>query len=497
MSKKENYLMSKDLLPVKHSDKKIGSLGFAFIWVGMAVLLATFAIGGNGVEQLSLPWVVLATIIGSIAIGTFMTLIGDIGIEHGLSFPVYMRAPFGTIGTHIPSLIRGLAASCWFGINTYFGASAINGILSVLTDYDNWFACFIIFASFQVINTSLGIKAVERFANLAAPIIIIISAWMYTTLSDKALEQGREVWAWVESPVTGSAAVTAFIIVIMANMGFWATLAADMPSISRFIKAPQYERNWFKRNKASLTGNLFALTVTQTFMVIIGGVSYIAVKNYDPVIALQEAASGIILGVLLLMIVLAQWSTNVSANLIPAATIFSNIGGPKTPFWVGVVMAGVIGILVQPWELFDIIMPALLVVGGILSAIVGILFADYYLLRKRQVNVPDLYRHQGQYHYLKGFNVAGLVAWVLGGVTSYALSSYSFVVGFSVGAVSYYILAKYWWFVKYKQAEIEQPNEQRYLGITVGRDWIIDDEHNVEKPLQSPSHEHKQANASF
>ncbi|QPA32303.1 NCS1 family transporter [Thermaerobacillus caldiproteolyticus] len=475
MSKKSNYLKSPDLLPVPHSDKTIGALGFALIWIGMAVVLAAFAIGGAGVQHLSLGWVILATIIGSAAIGLFMTIIGDIGIEHGLSFPVYMRAPFGTIGTHIPSVIRGFAASCWFGINTYFGSTAMNGILNILFDFDNWFLCYIIFAAAQLINTALGIKAIERFADLAAPVIIIISAWMYTTLSEKALEEGRHIWSWVENPVTGRAAITAFIVVIMSNMGFWSTLAADMPSISRFIKAPKYEKNWFKRNKASLIGNILALTVTQTFMVIIGAVSYIALKNYDPVVALQEAASGFILGVLLLMIVLAQWSTNTSANVIPAATIFSNVGGPKFPFWAGVFAAGFIGTIVQPWSLFNIIIPALLICGGVLSAIVGILFADYYLLRKRRVNVYDLYKEYGQFRYLNGFNLAGFIAWIVGGTAAYFLTNYSFVVGFLVGAVCYYFLAKYWWFQKYKQAEIEDPNEEKYLGITVGRDWKIED----------------------
>lgn len=487
MKKQSNYLKSPDLLPISHGDKKIGTLGFALIWVGMAVVLAAFAIGGAGVQSLSLGWVVFATIIGSIAIGIFMTLIGDIGIEHGLSFPVYMRAPFGTIGTHIPSIVRGLAASCWFGINTYFGSTAMNGILNALFGYDNWFVCFLIFALLQLINTALGIKAIERFADLAAPIIIIISAWMYTTLSDQALAQGREVWAWIESPVTGGAAVTAFVVVIMSNMGFWATLAADMPSLSRYIKAPQYESNWFKRNKSALVGNVVALPVTQTFMVIIGGVSYIAVQNYDPVVALQEAATGIVLGVLLLMIILAQWSTNTSANLIPAATIFSNVGGPKVPFWVGVFIAGFIGCIVQPWNLFAIIIPALLVIGGILSSIVGILFSDYYLIRKRRVNVIDLYEEEGQYHYYKGVNVAGFIAWIIGGISSYMLANYSFIVGFIVGSVCYYVLAKYWWFPKYSQAELKDPSDEKYLGITVGRDWEIDVQSNVSVPATGSS----------
>lgn len=488
MKKNSSYLKSPDLLPISHDGRKIGTLGFAVMWVGMAVVLAAFAIGGAGVQNLSLGWVILATIIGSVGIGLFMTITGDIGIEHGLSFPVYMRAPFGTLGTHIPSIIRGLTASFWFGINTFFGATAMNAILDTLYNFDNWFVCYLIFAAVQLINTALGIKAVERFADLAAPIIIIISAWMYTTLSDRALEQGRDVWTWIESPVTGGAAFTAFLIVIFSNMGFWATLAADIPSISRFIKAPKYERSWLKRNKSSIVGSVIALPLTQTFMVIIGGVAYIAVSNYDPVVALQEAASGIVLGVLLIMIIFAQWSTNASANVIPAATIFSNVGGPKVPFWAGVFIAGIVGSIVQPWSLFDILIPLLLVVGGILSAIVGILFADYYLLRKRRVNVPDLYEENGQFKYFHGVNLAGFIAWIAGGTAAYFLTNYSFIVGFIVGAAVYYVLAKYWYFNMYQQAEIIDPDDEKYLGITVGRDWVISEgKEEMEEPKELSS----------
>ena len=477
MDKTNNYLKSPDLLPISHSERTIGTFGFSVIWVGMAIVLAAFAIGGGAIQSLPLGTVIVATLIGSVAIGILMTIIGDIGIEHGLSFPVYMRAPFGTIGTHIPSIVRGVTASCWFGINTYFGSSAINAILNLLFGFDNWVLCYILFAGFQLINTSLGIKSIERFADLAAPIIILISCWMYIALYDKAVEKGIEVWAWAENPVTGGAAFTAFMVVVMANMGFWATLAADMPSLSRFFKAPKHERNWFKRNKSQLVGSIIVMPIFNTFMVVIGAVSYIAVSNADPVNALQEAASGFILGILLLMIVLAQWSTNTSANVIPAATIFSNVGGPKIPFWVGVLIAGGIGTIAQPWNLFDVLNSALLVIGGILSSIVGILFADYYLIRKRRVNVYELYDMNGQYKYLGGFNLAGMIAWIVGGVIANLLPAYSSIVGFIVGAILYYVLAEFWWFKKYKQKELEDPSDEKYLGITVGRSWNLEDEH--------------------
>lgn len=473
MSKNSNYLKSPDLLPIGHDARNIGAFGFAVIWVGMAIVLAAFAIGGAAIQTLPLGMVILATVIGSVAIGIFMVVIGDIGVEHGLSFPVYMRAPFGTIGTHIPSIVRGITAACWFGINTYFGATAINAILALLFGFDNWFICFLLFAAMQLINTAFGIKSIERFADLAAPVIILISCWMYVALSGRAAEQGKNIWTWVESPAGDGAVLTAFMVVVMANMGFWATLAADMPSLSRFFKAPKHEASWLKRNKVQLVGSLIVMPVFNTSMVVIGAVSYIAVANADPVVALQESAGGFVLGVLLLMIVLAQWSTNTSANVIPAATIFSNVGGPKVPFWVGVVAAGIIGVLAQPWSLFEVLNTALLIIGGILSSIVGILFSDYYVLRKRRVNVHDLYEMDGQFKYLNGFNLAGMLAWMIGGIAANLLPSYSSIVGFAVGASVYYVLAKYWWFKKYKQAEIENPNDEKYLGITVGRDWDI------------------------
>lgn len=486
MGNNSSHLKSPDLLPIPHSMRKISTFGFAVLWVGMAVVLAAFAIGGAGIQSLSLPMVIVATLIGNLLIGMFITVTGDIGVEHGVSFPVYMRAPFGTIGTHLPSILRGVTASMWFGINTFFGSTAMNAILNVLTGFDNWLVCYIIFAFIQLLNTALGIKAVERFADLAAPIIILIGVWMFTTLSDQALSEGRHLWTWVESPVTGMAAFTAFMLIIAGSMGFWSTLACDISSITRFVKAPKFERNWFKRNKGTLVGNVIALPITQTFIVVLGAVSYIAVFNYDPVVALQEAASGIILGILLLMIVLSQWSTNISANIIPAATIFSNAGGPKVPFWLGVFGAGIIGTLFQPWNLFAALLTFLTVIGAVLSAIVGIIVVDYYILRKRRINVYDLYENEGQYKYHKGINVAGFISWAIGGGIAIFFPTYSFFVGFAISGVLYYFLAKNWYFKTFPQAEIVDPDDEKYLGITVGRDWIIGEKYE-EKTLRRKS----------
>lgn len=480
--KSTSYLKSPDLLPIGHGERKIGSRGFFAMWVGMAILLATFDIGASGVKGLSLPWVVLATLIGCISIGIFISIVGDIGVEHGLSFPVYMRAPFGTVGTHIPSITRAVTASFWFGLNTYFGATAINSIIHVFNPgFDNWLLCYFVFAIVQLINTASGIKWVERFADLAAPIIIILSLIIYNTLATDIAQRGDNIWAWAESPVTGGAAVTAFLIVIFSNMGFWATLGCDIPTISRFFKAPRNERNWFKRNRTNLIGSLIALPLTQTFMIMIGAAALMVSGTSNPVTALQETASGWMLAMLLLMIVLTQWSTNTAANIVPAAAVFSNVLGPKVTNVIAVFTVGVVGTAIQPWSVYEILIQALLFIGAILSAISGILIVDYYLLRKRRVNVKALYEHDGQFKFHGGVNIAGFIAWVIGGVLALQFMAFSFIVGLVVAGVVYYVLAKYWYFKKFPQAEIEEPSDEKYLGITVGRDWVIDEDDGDKK----------------
>ncbi|WP_421904208.1 NCS1 family transporter [Oceanobacillus halophilus] len=464
-------------MPVKHNERKIGVMGFFAMWVGMAILLATFDIGASGIQNISLLWVVIATLVGCLLIGGIISIIGDIGVEHGISFPVYMRAPFGTVGTHIPSVTRAVTASFWFGLNTYFGSTAINAILNIMfPGFDNWLLCYVVFALFQLINTASGIKWIERFADLAAPIIVVISLIMYSTLTAEVKAQGEEVWAWVASPVTGSAAVTAFMVVIFANMGFWATLGCDIPTISRHFKAPKYERNWFKRNKTTVVGSLIAMPLTEAFMIMIGAAAFMVAGTSNPVTALQETASGWMLATLLFMIVLTQWSTNTAANVLPAAAVFSNVLGPKVSHGVAVFVAGIVGTIIQPWSVFEILTQVLLIIGAVLSAVSGILFADYYLLRKRRINVPDLYRNSGQYRFNGGINMVGFISWAIGGVIATFFMTYSFIVGFVIAAVLYYVLTKYWYIKKFPQAEIIDPDDDKYLGITVGRDWVIDEE---------------------
>ena len=136
--------------------------------------------------------VVLTIFAANLILGAFMLLTADIGTEHGLPFAVYLRAPFGIYGTHPPRPRARPVAAMWFGIQTYLGAIALNGIGSYFLGFDNWFVWYMLFAVVQVVNTAAGIKAVESSPSLAAPAIIAISVWMYFTLDGIAETKGAE-----------------------------------------------------------------------------------------------------------------------------------------------------------------------------------------------------------------------------------------------------------------------------------------------------------------
>lgn len=349
----KNHLLEESILPVVNSQRPISAIGFSWIWIGIAVMIATFQLGANGITGVSLTNVVLIIFCANVVLALLMLLTADIGTEHGLSFSVYLRAPFGIYGTHFPSAFRGVIAAIWFGIQTYLGALALNGIFEYLTGFSNWAVWYGVFALVQVANTAMGIKAVERLAAIAAPAILVISVWMYFTLDVLAQTQGINIWTFAgEQDVT-------VLTIFLANVAFWSTLAIDIPNITRFVKAPSGERKFFRRNKNVLFAQLLVLPATQAWIALIGAVSFIAAGDWNPVTVIQGQGEGVSLLILLVLVILAQWSTNNAANLIPAALAFVNAGAPRISYPVAVGLAAIVGTLFMPWAILENLIPFL------------------------------------------------------------------------------------------------------------------------------------------
>ncbi|WP_158162710.1 NCS1 family transporter [Grimontia hollisae] len=462
----ENHLIEESILPVWLNQRTISFWGFIAIWIGMAVIIATFSLGAGGVSGMPLEHVLLTIFLANLTLGIVMTLTADIGTEHGLSFAVYLRAPFGTFGTHLPAVSRGVVAAIWFGIQTYLGALALNGIFEYLTGFTNWYFWYGIFGIVQIINTAYGIRAVKTLANLATPAIIAISIWMYYSLDGIAKTKGINIWNF-----EGKEEIS-FLVLFVANMSWWSALAVDIPNLTRFLKTEPGTKSFFKRNRNVFVAQFLALPLTQTWIALIGAASFITTGDWNPINVIQGQESGLGLIVLLLMVVLAQWSTNNSANLIPAALTFVNAAAPKMTYKFGVILAGIIGTLSMPWLILNNLFTFLGYYGAILSAIAGIIVADYYVIRRRHLNVPDLFNQSGQFKYIKGINPAAYIAWFIGGSSALASFNYAYLVGFPIAFITYLVLMKFWILPTYKQKEVTSNFNDEYLATSEGMNWV-------------------------
>ncbi|MCB0767125.1 MAG: cytosine permease, partial [Flavobacteriales bacterium] len=122
-------LFSADLAPIPPEKRTWTRWNLAALWVGMAVCIPTYLLASY-MMRAGLSWQAALTIIGlaNLVITVPMVLNGHAGVKYGIPFPVQGRAAFGTLGVHIPSIVRAIVACGWFGVQTWIGGLAIYSI---------------------------------------------------------------------------------------------------------------------------------------------------------------------------------------------------------------------------------------------------------------------------------------------------------------------------------------------------------------------------------
>ncbi|MFK5879557.1 MAG: NCS1 family nucleobase:cation symporter-1 [Flavobacteriaceae bacterium] len=204
-------LYSEDLAPVSKENRTWNKWNLAAIWVGMAVCIPTYLLASYMIKT-GLSWIEALLIIGiaNLIITVPMVLNGHAGVKYGVPFPVIGRSSFGTKGIHIPSVIRGIVACGWFGVNTWLGGMAIYSIFIAISGNDaavglsfGQFVCFGIFWIMNMYFIWKGTESIKWLEEYSAPILIIMGliliGWGYSNAGGFGivLEQGKQL----EKPV--------------------------------------------------------------------------------------------------------------------------------------------------------------------------------------------------------------------------------------------------------------------------------------------------------
>lgn len=231
-------LVSKDLLPTTKKDRHISPLEFMLMWVGMSILLAVFTNAANMFPSLSIKSILLAVMVGNLITVATLAINGDIGITHGISFPVYLRAIFGYTGCYVPSVIRAIPACFWYGFQTFLGAEAINMILMKLTPWPGTYpyvvGIIIVFLIVQSFTTAQGIDAIKKFENVVTPLMFLVVMYLLYFVLTKTGLAPSEILNTPAGEVTGTR--YSFAYAVTAMTGFWATMALNIPDLTRFVK---------------------------------------------------------------------------------------------------------------------------------------------------------------------------------------------------------------------------------------------------------------------
>jgi len=463
-SARENLLGNKyyndDLAPTKLSERTWGTYHIASLWVGMSVCLPTYMMASGGMAA-GLSWwqSLLNVLLGNLIVLIPMQLNSHAGTKYGIPYPVFARLSFGIKGSHLAAIARSIIAAGWFGIQTWIGGSSINGVLSILSSsWANWaggiWVSFFAFWAVSVWVAYKGSEAIKFMESWGAPILGILSLalmiWGYAQV--KAV--GKGVIDILNMPATYAPGNfwKVFLPVLTANIGFWATMALNIPDFSRFAKT---QRNQFMGQLLGLPASMTAFSFVGVFVT---GATNVAFGEmlWDPVAVVGKIDSPIagLLGAL--GIAIATMTTNIAANVVAPANGISNLNPQKISYRHGVIITGIAGIVIMPWKLLSSAEAYLFDWLGtyaiFLGPLAGLYIADYYIYRKKIIDLDDLFRgEESRYWYGSGFNSKAIYTWIIAGILPLlgkiipAMSGFAdngWVVGFIIALIVYPILMK-------------------------------------------------------
>jgi len=450
---------NEDIAPTRVNQRTWTRWNVAALWVGMAICVPTYTLGGVltsyfGLSVTEALWTIL---IANVVVLIPLTLNAYPGTRFGIPCPVVLRASFGIIGSNVPALIRAVVACGWFGVQTLFGGIAIHLLFSAL--FESWAALggkgeVIGFFIFWVANVTVvirGSESIKHLETLAAPLLLVVAVGLvFWALPKVSLS---EVLATPANRPEGASFVGYFMAALTAMVGFWATLSLNIPDFSRFADS----------QKSQIAGQIIGLPLTMFLFSGLGvlltsaSMELVGETISDPINLIGHIDNTLWVVLSMLMIILATISTNTAANIVSPTNSFQNIAPKYISEAKGVIVTGVIGILLMSWELLkkmgwldsDVSLESLYsnwLIGysSLLGPIAGIMIVDYFLVRHQQYELPDLYRDGGVY---PAWNTAGFIAFLIPvGLTLVAITtdylgwfySYGWFTGSILGGILYY-----------------------------------------------------------
>ena len=412
-------LWNHDLAPTTIGERTWSTWNIAALWIGMSVVITTYTLAGGFIEAGMNWWQAMITILlGNTIVLIPMMLNAHAGTKYGVSFPVLCRAAFGTRGANVPAVLRAIVACGWFGIQTWIGGQALDALFGIM--FPAWkglgihlWLGFFIFWAVQVFIILYGVEGIKYLETWSAPLLLggglILLVWAASKAGGLGLVLERSSVLQRQH----NAFWSIFPGALTASVGYWATLSLNIPDFTRYARS----------QRSQMLGQALGLPLTMTAFAFIGvAVTSATLLIYgqaipNPVDLMTRFDSVIVVLFATAVIMAAQLTTNMAANVVSPSNDFSNLNPRRISYVTGGMITAVVGVLMMPWKLMEsmgaYIFTWLIGYSGLMGAIAGILICDYWIIRRQNLDLAALFDPRGRYSYSKGINWKAIVILVI------------------------------------------------------------------------------------
>ncbi len=459
-----SLLYNEDLAPVPVARRDWTTYNYAALWISMAHCIPTYMMA-SGLLAAGMNWkqALFTILLGNVIVLVPILLNSHPGTKYGIPFPVFARAAFGTLGSNLPALMRALVACGWFGIQAWIGGEALQTLFaSVIPGWagllgsgflghstTEWIS-FMLFWALNIAIIYRGMNLLRLVENWAAPFVLVMTGALVIWAYDAANGMGPLLAQPSKFEDFGSF-WKVFMPSLTGMVGFWATLSLNMPDFTRFGRS---QREQVIGQTVALPTTMFVFAAMGVFITSATAVIY-GEAIWDPIHLVAKFDSPLVVAVSMFTVVVATLSVNIAANVVSPANDFANAFPRFISFKTGGLITGILGILMQPWRLLadpsGYIFTWLVGYSGGLGSIGGVLIADYWIVRRTQLNLEDLYLTTGVYRYRGGWNPAAVVSMLLGCALAWGglvwaplkpLYDYGWFIGFGAAFLLYVALMR-------------------------------------------------------
>lgn len=423
------------LEPIQPKDRIMSWGSNTMLWLGGCISIGTLTMGSAQLEKgLNLVQLFLAVFLGSLILIIGIAMNDQFSYKTGAPYAIQLKSAFGTKGSTIPVLLRGLPAIVWYGFQTWLGGAALNNICIAFGGPDNIWFWFILFQLVQILLSMKGFQGAKWIGNIAGVVISLAMLYLlyicmsqYGDVIQTKLMAHEGTWGMP------------FIAAIIAFFGNSTTVMLNAGDYSREVKTGY--------SAVTRGASYFVAMVPATVLLgLIGAMASTATGIANPINAFAQMVDNkFVLVVTLGFIIFAQLSTNLASNVIPPAYAFMDVF--KMKHKTAVILVGILAVCTCPWILTNDSSAAGLdlfvkIYSAFFAPIFAVLITDFFILHKRNVTkevLDDLYDDNGNH---SGVNWAAIIAIAVGAVIGLINVDVSFFTATIPTGLIFYFLMK-------------------------------------------------------